>query len=304
MDNSSYFIKNKALFGSFPTQDAVKELENEGVRYFINLTFPNEKKITPYITNFNYISFPIKDRFYPENTIEFSKFILYISKIILELNENDKIYIHCKGGHGRSGVVVAILLCNLFNLTPEKALEHTTKSHNNRIIMRDKWRQIGSPQTYHQKNFVRTFCKPINFFKATDSGYTAGFSNFSNHSVHIPNRGVFRTSEAAFQSYKLNNNEYINKQLNPLSPNISRLLGNKIILTEEWWSNIAPDILFRILKYKFIQHPELKENLLNTGISPIIYNTKTDNMLGVYYNSGSNLLGKTLVKLRTYFLLE
>jgi len=242
-----------------------------------------------------------QDKFYIKCKKERFETIFSIDEL---MHENDKIYIHCKGGHGRSGVVVAILLCNLFNLTPEEALEHTTKSHNNRIIMRDKWRQIGSPQTYHQKHFVRTFCKPINFFKATHLGYTAGFSNFSNHSVHIPNRGLFPTSEAAFQSYKLNNNEYINKQLNALSPNISRLIGNKIILTEEWWSNIAPDILFKILKYKFIQHPELKENLLNTGISPIIYNTKTDNMLGIGYDSGKNLLGKTLVKLRTYFLLE
>ena len=43
-----YFIKNKALFGSFPTQTTVKELESEGVRYFINLTNTHEKKTTPY----------------------------------------------------------------------------------------------------------------------------------------------------------------------------------------------------------------------------------------------------------------
>ena len=33
MDRSSYFIKDKALFGSYPTQSAIQELENEGVRY-------------------------------------------------------------------------------------------------------------------------------------------------------------------------------------------------------------------------------------------------------------------------------
>jgi protein tyrosine phosphatase len=163
MDRSSYFIKDKALFGSFPTKDAVAELEKEGVRYFIDLTFPDENNITPYFTKYMYISFPIKDRYYPENKSEFTEFILKIAHIIVNLNGDEKIYIHCKGGHGRSGIVVSILLYHLFNLTPENALEHTKKSHNNRLVMRDKWRKIGSPQTYYQKVFVHNFCNSLSF---------------------------------------------------------------------------------------------------------------------------------------------
>ena len=303
MDRSSYFIKNKALFGSYPTQDAITELENEGVRYFVDLTYPNETRITPYKTKYNYISFPIKDRSYPENCIEFSKFIHNLTKIILSLKNNDKIYIHCKGGHGRSGVVVAILVCKLFNFTPEGALEHTTKSHNNREIMRDKWRKIGSPQTYNQKNFVYTFCRPLQFFKATKSGQTAGFSNFSQHDVNIPNKGIFPTSEAAFQSFKSDNIDYVNKQINATSPNFSKIIGNKVIVDKDWWDK-APELLFQILILKFDQHKELIENLLKSGISPIIYHTKSDNMLGDGYGNGENILGKCLVKLRTYYLSE
>lgn len=301
MDRSSYFIKDKALFGSYPTQNAITELENEGVKYFVDLTFQHEKKIIPYKTKYNYISFPIKDRSYPENSIEFSKFIHNLTEIILSLKNNDKIYIHCKGGHGRSGVVVAILVCKIFNFTPEQALEHTTKSHNNREIMRDKWRKIGSPQTYQQKNFVYTFCKPLYFYKATKAGQTAGFSNFSQHSVNIPNKGLFPTSEAAFQSFKSDNIEYINKQINAISPNSSRILGNKVIVDKHWWDK-APELLFQILKLKFDQHNELVENLLKSGISPIIYHTKTDNILGDGYGIGENILGKCLVKLRSHYL--
>jgi len=163
MDRSSYFIKDKALFGSFPTKDAITELEKEGVRYFIDLTFPDENNITPYFTKYKYISFPIKDRYYPENKHEFTEFILKIADIIVNLNDGEKVYIHCKGGHGRSGVVVSILLYHLFNLSPESALEHTKKSHNDRLVMRDKWRKIGSPQTYQQKIFVHNFCNSLTF---------------------------------------------------------------------------------------------------------------------------------------------
>ena len=35
MDRSSFFIKNRAMFVSFPTQQAVEELEKEGVRFLL-----------------------------------------------------------------------------------------------------------------------------------------------------------------------------------------------------------------------------------------------------------------------------
>ena len=35
MNNISYFIENKAFFGSFPTQENVQELEYNGVKYFV-----------------------------------------------------------------------------------------------------------------------------------------------------------------------------------------------------------------------------------------------------------------------------
>jgi len=107
MDRSSFFIKDKALFGSFPTQDAVEELETIGVRYFIDLTHSHETKIVPYETRYTYISFPIPDRRIPVNILEFSSFIVKLSDIILGCGRIKIIYIHCKGGHGRSGVVVA-----------------------------------------------------------------------------------------------------------------------------------------------------------------------------------------------------
>lgn len=304
MNRSSYFIKNKAIFGCFPSQSDIKELEEEGVKYFVNLTFNDENKIIPYKTKYNYISFPIKDRSIPINNVlnqDFTKFIFRISKIIIELKNDHKIYIHCKGGHGRSGIVVAILLCHIFNFSPSKALEHTTKSHNNRLIMREKWRKIGSPQTYHQKLFVYNFCKPIFFCKSGKSGKTSGFSNFSPHSVLIPNKGIFPTAEAAFQSYKSDDPEYIQKQINSISPNVSRFLGNQIISNKSWKEKI-PSVLLYVLKCKFRQHLILRENLIISGISPLIYSTKLDDILGNGNGDGDNLLGKTLVILRNYFL--
>lgn len=98
MNLSSFFIKDKALFGSFPTQTAVNELEAENVKFFIDLTHNTEKKITPYCTKYTYINYPITDRQVPDDLISFSKFIITTSKIIKELRKHEKVYIHCRGG--------------------------------------------------------------------------------------------------------------------------------------------------------------------------------------------------------------
>ena len=50
MDKCSYFLKDKAIFGSYPTQENVYDLEKKGVKYFINLTYTDEKLIIEYNT--------------------------------------------------------------------------------------------------------------------------------------------------------------------------------------------------------------------------------------------------------------
>jgi len=161
MDKCSFFIDDVALFGSFPSQQDVFELENKGVRYFINLTFEGEKKTKSYVTNYTYISFPLVDRNIPDDKLKYSIFITKVVNLILSLNNGDIIYIHCKGGHGRSGVVVSCILCLLYNWKAAYSLKYTNMKHNERLNMKYFWRRIGSPQTTKQKNFVLDFYKPL-----------------------------------------------------------------------------------------------------------------------------------------------
>lgn len=189
MDTCSYFIKEKALFGSYPSENAVKELECNGVKYFVNLTYENEDRISQYHTDNHVINYQIKDRSIPDDLLSFTKFIIHLSEIIKNLKFGDKMYIHCKGGHGRSGLVVACLICNLFNYSAYESLKYTSKCHSNRLVMRDKWRRIGSPQTYVQKKFVHQLFRPINYTRmykglfsinSTDFKYTVGETIFNS----------------------------------------------------------------------------------------------------------------------------
>jgi predicted NAD-dependent protein-ADP-ribosyltransferase YbiA (DUF1768 family) len=294
MDKCSYFIKSKALFGCFPVQESVDELEEEGVRYFVNLTLDTESKIVPYTTRYNYIHFPIVDRRVPRNWGDFAKFIIRVSDIIYNLADGDMVYIHCRGGHGRSGVVVACLLMYMFNLSTEEALAQTTMYHSNRSVMRDKWRHIGSPQTKSQKNFVHKFFEPLYFYRAYKVGHTTGFSNFSLHPVNIPDFGDFPTSEAAIQAYKAPDNpDYVSRQVNSKSPVVSKSMGHKIIPSNEWVMS-KDKLLGMILRKKFEQNDIIRYNLLNTGLR-LIVEYKGDREFS------GNVLGKLLTDIRNEY---
>lgn len=161
MKRSSYFIKDKALFGGYPTQENVDFFESINVKYFVDLTFSGEKHIIPYKTTSEYLRYPIVDQCGPKDWNNFAQFIYTLSKIIFALEVDEKIYIHCKGGHGRAGVVVACLLCHIYKIGPSRALIKTKEYHNNRLEMRQKWRKLGSPQTKLQKSFVYNFFNPL-----------------------------------------------------------------------------------------------------------------------------------------------
>ena len=309
MDTSSYFIKNKALFGSFPTQEKVEELEEHGVRYFIDLTYSTEDYINPFRTKYCYINYPIQDHKIPLDWQKFSRFILLLGNIIIRLKKisedtYEKIYINCRGGHGRSGVVVACLLCHLKGLKAEQALDMTSRYHNNRRVMKDKWRKIGSPQSPVQKNFVRQFFDPIYYYRAYKHGCTVGMSNFSLHPVSTE-LGTFPTAEAAFQAYKCPTDpEYVEKQRTARTPVYSKQIGRRVELRDDW-NEVREALMYKVLRAKFEQHDDIRANLMSTGLRPLVERSNTDNYWGCgYYGTGMNRLGKILTKVRNEFYVK
>lgn len=304
MDYCSYFIENKALFGSYPTQERVDELENQGVRYFINLTFSHESKIVPYVTRYSYMNFPIIDGHIPTDWKSYAKFIIKVSNIITNLKDGELLFLSCKGGNGRSGVVVASILCYMFGYRAERGLELTSHFHSKRSIMRERWRKLGSPQTLSQKNFVIRFFEPIMFFRPYNSGYIAGFSTFTDHTVETE-LGKFYTAEGAIQAYKNPTDQgYVQQQIHSKNALISRNIGRKTTVRSDWLQ-VIDSVVYKVLRAKFDQHPDIKVTLMNTCLRPIIYGTHGDSILGIGPNgNGMNLLGKNLVKIRNEYFME
>ena len=86
MNKSSFFIPSKALFGSYPNQNSVAELEQNGVVLFVNLTEPTEA-LDPYTLSESsrMIHFLIVDRKIPTDAMAFSKLIVSVADNIAKL---------------------------------------------------------------------------------------------------------------------------------------------------------------------------------------------------------------------------
>lgn len=309
MERCSYFIPNKALFGSFPDQEQVDKLEALGVRCFIDLTDINESNTIPYKTRYKYIKYPIQDRKIPENWRSFAQLIVVICQEIDKLKSH-LLFIHCRGGHSRSGMLVASVLAYYYGLKTEDALAYTSQYHSERPEMREKWRYLGSPNDKHQKDFVHRFFKPLRYENSDIEGFTVGFNNFSRHAVNIPEFNAFGSTTGctfpnahlAFQAYRdPTNKEYIRNLLSgKFSPELIRDTKD---LAKNWEENKLK-YMYKVLDYKFRQHYIIRNILMNTGLRPLI-KVSHDKFWGNGGNDkGKNIHGKLLERLRTQLLCE
>lgn len=288
MDYSCFFIKDKAMFGSFPIQSSVNELEENGVRFFVNLTHDSEKKIVPYTTNYTYINYPISDHNIPEDLYTFSKFIIQLSRIIRELKPMEKLYIHCRGGRTRSATIASILLCYMFSLSPYESLQYTTKCYINRTILKDKWRKLGSPQTYVQKKFVYKCFHPINL--------NILLKNILTYSISIEEIGDFENIQDILNHYK--------KQFMIDSNNkcFHSFLSKKNEIRD--WISIQDNIIKFLISVVLDNNEDMKESFLRSFLRPISISYIEQHVYWKNLGVDANKFVKILTSLRVKFLLE
>lgn len=126
-------------------------------------------------------------------------------------------------------------------------------------------------------------------------------SNFYPTTVIID--GIeYLSSEAAFQAYKCKDIED-RQQFTKISADESKRLGRKVELRNDW-DRVKLDVMRRVVRAKFEQHPNLAQYLLDTGDADLIEgNTWHDVYWGVDLKTGEgeNHLGKILMALRQEF---
>lgn len=271
-DNCSYFIFNKGLFGPYPTQRDVDYMETHmNVRLFVDLT--EMGKLPPYIVGPHSIAlkYPIPDMRYPYDAVSFCAFVRHVEHLISQLQPNEKIYCHCRGGNGRVGILVAVLLARHHKITALEALQLTTKYHSERRNLKAKYKVTGSPQTNGQRNFVTKLLTPFCFSRAVNSGHKFGLVPYTRITFDIPYRGSF-TSVMSTCGYNDN---------------------------DSWLEDIET-----AYRHVILQYPQIRQNLLKTTIRPLIY-CHGNTYLGVDgYAKGANIVGRILEKIRDELLLS
>lgn len=262
MNRLCYFLDKKAIFGSYPSQETVELLEKEGVRWFIDLTTQKDN-LVEYNTIYNKIKYPIIDHNCPKDWFSFTKLLYRIKYILDNLNDYEKIYIHCRGGHGRSSTVSACILSFILNKNPEESLKIVNECHKKRIDMSEKSRLSIVPNKIKQISFVYKYFTPLLFYSnAKDSRFLLSIN--SNHKIYIDNMYFSNCDDAIYFFIKNN--------------------------TEKNGSLTKFEIIEKILLLKINQHHDVYTFLIRTGMRPIID-------LNIKYTP-NNIIGEVYIKIR------
>lgn len=172
----SCFYKDNAYFGGYPSKEQFIQLKEKGFEIFVDLTTIKEKNSFEFIYNFdtvfqnsqlNYINYSIIDNKIPNDTL---MFLQILEKLKIYIEDGKKVYLHCKGGHGRSSLVVCCLLILLNNNNDDKKIQNvfqlTKELHKKRKNLKKKYLNIDCPQVSMQKQFVLKFQE--SYFKKED----------------------------------------------------------------------------------------------------------------------------------------
>ncbi|KAL6079114.1 ADP-ribose glycohydrolase ARH3, variant 3 [Balamuthia mandrillaris] len=163
---SNWVIPGRLLAGAYPgdrkepqhTEVVHTLVKTAGVQTFVCLQTAKElgsfrdyqpiaKAANPSVS---FLHFPIQDGAVGEDE-EVVQLVERLSRLIKE-ERNVPVYVHCWGGHGRTGTIIALLIANLYQVGSEEALSRTGKYHNSRLITN---RSSLSPQTPVQFEQVR-----------------------------------------------------------------------------------------------------------------------------------------------------
>lgn len=165
--NCNYIISEQIMFGWYPSPPDTSGIYSNNIdalisterNVFVNLTTLDETSslydYKPYtkhhLPETLFLSYPIPDCGIPTDNDSFCKLIVKLYELI---QKGMKLYIHCRGGHGRSGIVVGCLLINMgYNV--EEVLKLLTMAHKTREYIPD----YPCPQTQEQIQYIRDYKK-------------------------------------------------------------------------------------------------------------------------------------------------
>lgn len=137
---SNWVIPGVLLAGdrsSVDSEEGVKAILKAGIRTFVCLQTRQEtkaavdykKRAKALCDGVLFHEQPIPD----QEVIEDELVDMLISELIKRLEDGEILYVHCRGGHGRTGTVCALLLARLYGLTAVEAMQRVQLYHDTRV---------------------------------------------------------------------------------------------------------------------------------------------------------------------------
>ena len=191
---NSYEVTNNVYAGEYPRNKddessyaKLKQFENFGITHFVDLTEKGElQSYEPLLyEGASYLRFPIRDVSVPQSTESVRGLIAKITKTIKE-DPKAKVYIHCWGGVGRTGLVVGCLLADLY----KQGYDETMEKLENLFAPCPKSAYRDTPETLEQRDFIARYIQELK------SNVTGGLKK-----IERPKEGVKRFIEAQNAEY-------------------------------------------------------------------------------------------------------
>ena len=151
IDFCSFLYHGQIAFGKLPTPIQAEMLRQQGFTVFVNLLKDAGKGDAPYKAE-TIVPFPIMEDSVPKQSVED-----LIEKLREYLKEGKKIYIHCKNGRGRTGMIVACLIGIHLDLAADPAIDTVNRAHRKGHGRSKKWQKVEIPSHRNQMKFVEEF---------------------------------------------------------------------------------------------------------------------------------------------------
>lgn len=105
-------------------------------------------------------------------------------------------------------------------------------------------------------------------------------------------------NEAPYQSAKTSVQSEIDEIHQALKANDTRLLGQKVTMRPDW-DQVKRAVMKECCMAKFLQHPELRKLLMETGDEVLMEDSPVDWYWGIGKDgTGQNVLGQVLMEIR------
>jgi N-glycosidase YbiA len=136
----------------------------------------------------------------------------------------------------------------------------------------------------------------IKFYKTRDPhGY---MSNYYKARIFVYGRW-WSTTEHAYQAQKCTDPTEYDAIWQTVKANDSRLLGQKVKIREDWHTGYKDTVMKECLMAKFLQHKDLRDQLMATGDEILIEDSPVDSYWGCGADgAGVNKLGQLLMEVR------